>query len=112
MLTLFTGNQVRDHESLIQGIAKDVARATLGQLWPTALHMIVAELRGYLRTRAATEARTQVRRSIVELHLPQDRAAALTAAVLERAIYLMIRDLFVQPVVAIPVPHVRLRNAA
>jgi hypothetical protein len=112
MLTLFTGTQVRDDELLIQGIAKDVARVTLGQLKPTASHMNVAELRGYLRTRAAAEARTQVRRSIVELHLQQEREAELTAAVLERAIHLVIRDLFVQPVVSIPAPHVRLRIAA
>jgi hypothetical protein len=112
MLTLFTGTQVRDRESLIQDIAKDVARITLGRLKPTTSNMNVAELRGYLRTRAASEARTQVRRSIVELRLQPEREAELTAAVLERAVHLMIRDLFVQPVVSIPAPHVRLRIAA
>ena len=112
MLTLFKGTQVRDRESLIHDIAKNVAQATLLQLKPTTLNMNVAELRGYLRTRAASEARTQVRRSIVELHLKQEREADLTAAVLERAIHLVIRDLLVQPVVSIPTPHVRLRIAA
>ena len=112
MLTLFTGTQVRDREALIHDIAKDVARVTLGQLKATTSNMNVAELRGYLRTRAAAEARTQVRCSVVELRLQHEREADLLAAVLERAIHLMIRDLFVQPVVSIPAPHVRLRMAA
>ena len=112
MLTLFTGTQVRDRDALIHDIAKDVARLTLGQLKPTTSNMNVAELRGYLRTRAAGEARTQVRRSIGELRPRHECEADLTATVLERAIHLMIRDLFVQPVVSIPAPHVRLRIAA
>jgi len=112
MLTLFTGTQVRDREALIHDIAKEVVQVTLGQLKPTTSNMNVAELRGYLRTRAAGEARTQVRRSIMERHLQHELEADLTAAVLERAIHLMIRDLFVQPVASIPAPHVRLRNAA
>jgi hypothetical protein len=112
MLTLFTGTQVRDREALIHDIAKDVARVTFDQLKPTTSNMSAAELRGYLRTRAVSEARTQVRRSIVELRLPHECEADLLAAVLERAIHLMIRDLFVQPVASIPAPHVRLRNAA
>jgi hypothetical protein len=112
MLTLFTGIQVRERESLIHGIAKDVARVTLGQLKPTTSNMNVAELRGYLRTRAASEARTQVRLSIEQLRLQNLCEADLTTAALERAVHLMIRDLVVQPVASIPAPHVRLRIAA
>jgi len=112
MLTRFNGTQVRDRETLIHDVAKNVARLTLRQLKPTTSNMNVAELRGYLRTRAAGEARTQVRQSIVEFRLQLEREADLATAVLERAVHLMIRDLFVQPVVSIPAAHVRLRIAA
>ncbi|MCI0331602.1 MAG: hypothetical protein L0228_00065 [Planctomycetes bacterium] len=74
--------------------------------------MNVAELRGYVRTRATRIARAHVRRSIAELCLRREREADLTAAVLERAVHLVIRNLTVQPVVSIPSPHVRMRIAA
>jgi hypothetical protein len=111
MLTKFRGSGGSERESQIQDIAKKVACATRGNLIPTVANMNVAELRGYLRTRAAREAREQVRHSIAEVRLPKGCEAELTAAVLERAVHLIIRDLFVCPIVSIPAPHIHTRAA-
>jgi hypothetical protein len=111
MLTLFRGSEDFDRESLIQEVAKEVAHAARANLKPTAANMNVAELRGYLRTRAAREAREQVHRSMAEVRLPQEFEPEVTAAVLERAVHLIIRDLLVSPIVSIPAPHVQTRAA-
>jgi hypothetical protein len=111
MFTIFRGSDAYDREALIQHLAKEVARVTRICLTPKAANMNADELRGYLRTRASREAREQVRHLIAEVRLPQEIEAKLTAAVLERAIHLMIRDLATCPVVAIPTPHVQSRAA-
>jgi hypothetical protein len=105
MLTLFTGNEVRDRDALISEIAKDVAQQLSGQLNANVANMNVAELRGYVRARASTLAADRCRQ-----WAGGDRE--LMAAVLEQATHLIIRDLYVRPVVTVPTPHVRLRNAA
>jgi hypothetical protein len=105
MLTLFTGNQVRDRDALISEIAKDVARLLSGQLNANAAKMNVAELRGYVRARAASAVADHCRQWVRD-------DAELTAAVLDQTVHLVIRDLFVRPVVSVPSPHIRLRNAA
>jgi hypothetical protein len=73
--------------------------------------MSVAELRGYLRTRITREVREQVRCLIAQVRISDECEAALSAAVVELAIQLLIRDLQVSPVVAIPTPHVQSRAA-
>lgn len=105
MLTLFTGNRVRDRDALTGEIARDVARQMSGQLNACVANMNAAELRGYVRARATSVASSRCRQWVGE-------DAELTAAVLEQAVHLIIRDLFVRPVVTVPSPHVRLRNAA
>jgi hypothetical protein len=111
MFTIFRGSQANDHEALIQDVAKEVARLTCMDLGPTTSTMNAAELRGYLRTRAARQAREQVRRTIAEVRLPQGRESEFTAAVLERAIHLMVRVPLASPIISIPAPHVQSRAA-
>jgi hypothetical protein len=105
MLTLFTGNKVRDRDALIGEIAKNVARQLSGQLTPSAANMNVAELRGYVRARVASSVAECCRQWAID-------DADVTAAVLEQAAHLIIRELLVRPVVRVPQPHIRLRNAA
>lgn len=111
MLTIFHGSEARDRDTLIQDVAQDVARALRMDLSPAVANMCVAELRGYLRSRALCEAQTQVRRSAAEVRLSPEGERELIAAVLERAVHLVIRDLMVCPVVSIPTPHVETRAA-
>lgn len=112
MLTLFTGTQVRSRDELVHTIAKEVGRITLGQLHPAASNMNVAELRGYLRSRAASNARSEVHNAVIEHRIPAARENDFAASVLDLAVHLMIRDLTSHPVVALPIPHVRMRAAA
>jgi hypothetical protein len=74
--------------------------------------MSPAELSGYLRARAGNEVSTAVRQCAVTRRWTLTRKNKLVAAVIERIIYLAIRDRFAPPVVAIPMPHVRRRLAA
>jgi hypothetical protein len=111
MLSIFRASVALDHDALIQNVVKEVARVTRLSLAPSAANMNVAELRGYLRTRVAREARIQVRHSVAQVRLPQETEAELTAVIVERAIHLVIRDLAVCPIVSIPTPHVQTRAA-
>jgi hypothetical protein len=110
MLAIFR-NHDDERDALVQDLAKKVARITRTGLKPEAANMNVAELRGYLRTRTAREAKEQVRRALVEVRMTVKSEAELTVAVAERAIHLVIRDLMVSPTVSIPLPHVQTRAA-
>jgi hypothetical protein len=111
MFTLFQGADDQDRETLIQEIAKEVARRTERSLTAAAARMNVSELRGYLRTRAAREAREQVRSSLDKVRVPPGQEVEFTAAVVERAIHLVIRDVVACPIISIPTPHVQTRAA-
>jgi hypothetical protein len=112
MLTLFHPAKVQDGDNLVRDLAIEVAQIARTRLTTPVSGMSVAELRGYVRTRAAAVAKTQVRQATAERRLSHDNEHDMIAVVLERAIHLVIRDLLVQPVVSIPAPHVRLRIAA
>jgi hypothetical protein len=112
MLTLFTGTKVRDRDKLIHELAIHVATNTVRQLAPESVNMPTPELRGYIRSHALSKARAAVRRAVAERHCLATEEPALTAAVLERAIHFVIRDLTAPPVVAAPTPHIAARHAA
>ena len=109
-MTLFGGAAVRDRDALVQDLAKEAARRTILQLTSTASNMNVAELRGYVRTRAAAESATLVQNSTAKLGRGED-VAQLTAAILDRAVHLVVRDMLVKPVGCLPIPHVQSRAA-
>jgi hypothetical protein len=108
MYTIFNG--LHD-DAFFNQLAKEVALGTRLHLPPPAAGMNVAELRGYLRARLRSHAQEKVRQSVAQVHLPPQKVSELTAAVLERAIHLVIRDLFVNPIISIPTPHVSARAA-
>jgi CRISPR/Cas system-associated protein Csm6 len=110
MLTLFSSAAVRDGDALVQELAKEAARRTILQLSSAAANMNAAELRGYVRTRATAESTALVRSSIAKLGRSEDNAQ-LTAAVVERAVHLVVREMLVQPVGCLPIPHVQSRAA-
>jgi hypothetical protein len=112
MLTLFKPSTVRDRDDLVYELARQVAAIARPQLPHTSAQMATAELRGYLRTRVTSEARTQVERVVAERHCRTNESADLAAAVVERAIHMIIRDLSAPPIIATPSPHVEIRRAA
>jgi hypothetical protein len=114
MLTLFTGGRADDdsRQELIQSIARSVCSETMTQLTPSASAMPLDELRGYVRTRAASIAREHVRQAIADRRLAPTLLSELTAAVIDRTVHLAVRSSVTMPIVAIPQPHVRIRKAA
>jgi hypothetical protein len=111
MLTLFTGNQVRDRDSLVHQLVLDVARVLQSELSPSIAEMSAAERRGYVRTKAAHAARTLVRQLVRDQRLPAECETDIVSMVSERAAHSICCELQTRPVTAIPTPHVR-RSAA
>jgi hypothetical protein len=114
MLTVFKGGQATDDnwQSLIQAIAKNVCSETMTHLSSSTSTMQVAELRGYVRIRAASIAREHVRQAIAEHCMAPKLGTQLIAAVLERVVHLAVRSFFVAPISSVPTPHVQTRRAA
>jgi hypothetical protein len=111
MLTLFRGSDSSDRDAVIQHFAKQVARAVRENLPPTTANMPAAELRGYVRARAAREAREQVRHSPTRVRESQTADPNLVAAIAERAAHLVIREHVTSPIISMPLPHVQTRAA-
>lgn len=111
MVKIFRPVKPNVRETFIQDTAKSVANATGASLHSSVAKMSAAEQRGYLRSRVLREAREQVRQLIAQVRLTEQGEAELTAAVLERAVHLLMRDSTASPIAAIPTPHVRSRAA-
>jgi hypothetical protein len=74
--------------------------------------MSAPELRGYVRARAFAVVRTRVEQTIADGRVSAANPDELLAAVLERTVHIIVRDLQSPPVIAVPSPHLRLRTAA
>ncbi len=114
MLTLFTRSEVhrRWQESLVQEVARHVAIDSMPLMGPATGGMNPAELRGYVRSRVMGMVVEQASECIRDLRLRRRIEKGFTAAVLERVIHLVVRDLSSKPVRVLPQPHVRLFKAA
>lgn len=112
MLTLFTGDAVRDRDARLQEISRTVTRETIQLLGATAVNMNADELRGYVRSRAAADVRRQVLHAIEQGHLSRQQEKESIAAVLERVVRLVAREAQTQPIAPLPLPHVYTRHAA
>jgi hypothetical protein len=112
MFKLFRGNEIHDRESLVRDVATRAAHAVMLRLNADADLMSVAEFRGYVRARATSVVREQIRQSKAGGASQFALLDALAATILERTVHLVLRGRLAQPVVNIPSPHVRLRIAA
>jgi hypothetical protein len=99
-------------DTLVHDIADQVLPVVMRRLVSNTAAMSAAELRGYLRARAWNDVRAAVRRNVAERRGQFAQERELVTDVLERMVYLALREHFVPPVVSIPMPHVQLRAAA
>ncbi len=98
-------------DTLAREIAERSVEATLEQLSADTVRMSAAELRGYVHAHAISFVREEATQ-LVGREWPAKAFAELAAAALEQATHLVVQQLKLHPVVAVPVPHVRLRIAA
>lgn len=98
-------------DTFAREIAERSVAATLGQLSPTAHRLPAAEQRGYVRAHALPFVRDEATQ-LVSREWPADAFADLVAAALDQATHLVVQELKVPTINAVPTPHVRLRLAA
>jgi len=98
-------------DTFAREIAERSVDATLGQLSPVAERMAAAELRGYVRAHALPFVYEEAT-LLVSREWPADAFSDLVAAALEQATHRVVQQLKLHPVIAVPLPHVRLRVAA
>jgi hypothetical protein len=96
---------------LAREVAERSVADTLLQIGSSPVNMSPAELRGYVRAYALPYVRYEAAQ-LVSLEWPRKAFDELAAIALDRATHLIVTQLKLQPVAAVPVPHVRLRIAA
>jgi len=108
----FKRARTRPGDALACDIAASCVSELLQRLRSKTTEMSAPEMRGYLRARAFAVVRTRVEQTIADGRLPAADKDELIAAVLERTVHIVVRDLQSPPVIAVPSPHLRLRTAA
>jgi hypothetical protein len=104
-------NYRKHRATLPREIAERSADNTLPHLGSAADNMSPAELRGYVRAFALPCVREEALH-LVSSEWPRKAFDELVAAALEQTTHIVITRLKTNPVVAVPVPHIRLRIAA
>jgi hypothetical protein len=103
------GNQV---DRLVRDVVERSMATVRERLSGITDSMSAAELRGYVRARAAQPIRVHAEQ-ILALHRRQDAMLdEVVARALERTVHQIVRQSMMQPVVNMPAAHVRLRAAA
>jgi len=105
----FRGRQV---DRLAREVAERSLEPARERLSRTVWAMSPAELRGYVRARATRPVRVHARQALAHHRMQDTLLDDLVQSVLERTVHLLVREFLVQPVVAMPAAHVRLRAAA
>jgi hypothetical protein len=96
---------------LAREVAERCVADTLQQIGSSAVNMSPAELRGYVRAYALPYVRNEAAQ-LVSLEWPRRAFNELAAVALDQTTHLVVTQLRMHPVAAVPVPHVRLRIAA
>jgi hypothetical protein len=102
---------IESRDSLAREVAERSVAATVAELSVIADNMSLAELRGYVRGHALPIVREEANQ-LVGYEWPQKAFNELVASALEQAMHLIVQQLRLQPIAAVPTPHVRLRIAA
>jgi len=98
-------------ELLARDVAERSVSDTLQQIGSSAVNMSPAELRGYVRAYALPFVRNEAAQ-LVSFEWPRRAFDQLAASALDQATHLVVSQLKLPPVAAVPAPHVRLRIAA
>jgi hypothetical protein len=100
----------------IDDVIREVARRSMaevrGRLCAAIDSMSEAELRGYVRARAARPVRCEAQQLATEQGWRIALSESLIAGALERTVHLVVYQLRMQPVVATSAAHATLRIAA
>jgi len=112
MFSVFKGPHAGEQNALAREIALRCVCESKQHLHADTTVMSISELRGYVRARAASVVHACATAFIAKHRIPSAQANQLIAASLERTVHLVVREVLVRPIVAIPAPHVRLRVAA
>ena len=98
-------------DALVREISDRSVAAARSRLKTSTATMSVAELRGYLRARAAQPVRMRARQVMANRRAHSAPMDELIDRALERTVHLLVRETMVQPVVAPPAVHVSFRAA-
>ena len=99
-------------EPIVHEIAAQCAASTLLRIGAAGNTMSAAELRGYVRALARPWIAAEVERLQSAGLIARNHRKNLIAVALEQTVYLATRACASAPVVAMPIPHIRLRAAA
>ncbi len=110
--TVFKRATACRRDALVCDIAARCAADVARHLRTSAKQMDAAQLRGYLRARSVSVVWSAVRQAIADGQLPGGQVRELVDSVVERTVHLVIRELQMPPVVAIPAAHLPMRSAA
>jgi hypothetical protein len=93
-----------DHvEAIVRDLAERCVTTPCCQLGRDAENMSAAELRGYVRARAARPTRLLVRQLVAERRLPPQMASDIAARAAERIAHLIVRQQMMRPVAKTPI---------
>ena len=108
----FKRARTRPGDAAACDIAASCVSVLLERLRSRTTEMSAPELRGYVRARAFAVVRTRVEQTNADGRLSAADKDDLIAAVLERTVHIVVRELQSPPVITVPSPHLRLRIAA